>query len=69
MMLIPHPDWSGAQHPGNQAHQTRAYLRARRRGRLTELVHLRKLNIHAPEQAAPYILLDGHKPIRQMNLF
>jgi predicted DNA-binding helix-hairpin-helix protein len=46
-----------------------AILRARRLGRLTELVHLRKLNIRAPEQAAPYILLDGHRPTLQMNLF
>lgn len=46
-----------------------AILRARRLGRLTELVHLRKLNIRAPEQAAPYILLDGHRPALQMNLF
>src|SRR5881296_3468623 len=38
-------------------------LRARLRGRLTDLSHLRQLNIHAPEQAAPYILLDGHKPV------
>lgn len=44
-------------------------LRARRQSRISELAHLRKLNIHAPEQAAPYILLDGHKPIMQMNLF
>jgi predicted DNA-binding helix-hairpin-helix protein len=46
-----------------------AILRARRLGRLTELVHLRKLNIRSPEQAAPYILLDGHRPTLQMNLF
>ncbi|HYX49102.1 MAG TPA: radical SAM protein, partial [Ktedonobacteraceae bacterium] len=38
-----------------------AILQARRLGRLTELAHLRKLNIRAPEQAAPYILLDGHR--------
>ncbi len=25
MMLIPHPDWPGAQHPGNQAHQNREH--------------------------------------------
>lgn len=31
--------------------------------------HLRQLNIRAPEQAAPYILLDGHRPTMQMNLF
>src|SRR6266567_1194487 len=46
-----------------------AIIRARRRGRITELAHLRKLNIHAPEQAAPYILLDGHRTATQMDLF
>jgi predicted DNA-binding helix-hairpin-helix protein len=46
-----------------------AILRARRLGRLTELSHLRRLNIRAPEQAAPYILLDGHRPVVQMSLF
>jgi predicted DNA-binding helix-hairpin-helix protein len=46
-----------------------AILRARRLGRLTELSHLRQLNIRAPEQAAPYILLDGYRPATQMNLF
>ena len=46
-----------------------AILRARRLGRLTELAHLRQLNIRAPEQAAPYILLDGHRPAIQINLF
>jgi predicted DNA-binding helix-hairpin-helix protein len=46
-----------------------AILRARRKGRLTELSHLRQLNIRTPEQAAPYILLDGHRPAMQMNLF
>jgi len=45
-----------------------AILRARRL-RLTALSHLRQLNIRAPEQAAPYILLDGHRPAIQMNLF
>jgi len=46
-----------------------AILRARRLGVLTELAHLRKLNIHAPEQAAPYILMDGHRPATQLRLF
>ena len=46
-----------------------AILRARRLGGLTELAHLRKLNIHAPEQAAPYIVLNGRRPITQMSLF
>ncbi len=46
-----------------------AIIRARRQGRITELAHLRKLNIHAPEQAAPYILLNGYRPATQLNLF
>lgn len=46
-----------------------AIMRARRLGRLSELEHLRRLNIHAPEQAAPYILLNGHRPATQMSLF
>src|SRR5258706_1168407 len=45
-----------------------AIIKARRQGRLTDLAHLRKLNIKAPEQAAPYILLDGRKPLEQMRL-
>ena len=46
-----------------------AILRARRLGHLTDLSHLRQLNIRNPEQAAPYILLDGHRPLSQMSLF
>src|SRR5438105_1816239 len=46
-----------------------AILKARCQGHLTDLSHLRQLNIRAPEQAAPYILLDGHRPAMQMNLF
>jgi predicted DNA-binding helix-hairpin-helix protein len=46
-----------------------AILRARRLGRLTELSHLRQLNIRAPERAAPYILFDGRKAAIQMHLF
>jgi hypothetical protein len=36
---------------------------------LTDLAHLGKLNIRAPEQAAPYILLDGRRPTTQLRLF
>jgi predicted DNA-binding helix-hairpin-helix protein len=46
-----------------------AIIKARRQERLTDLAHLRKLNIKAPEQAAPYILLDGRRPFAQMRLF
>jgi predicted DNA-binding helix-hairpin-helix protein len=44
-------------------------LKARRSGRITDLSHLRQLNIRAPEQAAPYILLDGRTVVEQMTLF
>ena len=46
-----------------------AIMRARRLGRLTDLSHLRQLHISAPEQAAPYILLAGARPITQLRLF
>jgi predicted DNA-binding helix-hairpin-helix protein len=44
-------------------------ISARRQGRIIDLSDLRKLQIRAPEQAAPYILLDGHRPSVQMRLF
>jgi predicted DNA-binding helix-hairpin-helix protein len=44
-------------------------LKARRSGHLTDLSHLRALGIRAPEQAAPFILLDGHQPAVQLSLF
>ncbi len=46
-----------------------AILMARRTGKITELAHLRRIGIRAPEQAAPYILLDGHRPPHQLSLF
>ncbi|QBD76290.1 radical SAM protein [Ktedonosporobacter rubrisoli] len=55
--------------PGIGPKGAEAILQARRRGRLTELAHLQKLGIHAPEQAAPYILLAGRRPIMQSSLF
>jgi predicted DNA-binding helix-hairpin-helix protein len=55
--------------PGIGPKGAEAIMRARRGGRLTEMEHLRKLNIRAPEQAAPYILLDGRRPAIQVNLF
>ncbi len=45
-----------------------AILRARRQGRLRDLAHLRAIGIRAPEQAAPYILLDGRRPPQQLAL-
>jgi predicted DNA-binding helix-hairpin-helix protein len=55
--------------PGIGPKGAAAIMQARRQGRLTELVHLRQLNIRAPEQAAPYILLDGRRPAMQMQMF
>ncbi len=46
-----------------------AILKARRQGRLRDLAHLRAIGIRAPEQTAPYILLDGQRPPRQLALF
>jgi predicted DNA-binding helix-hairpin-helix protein len=55
--------------PGIGPRGAEAIMRARLRGRLGEIEHLRRLGIRAPEQAAPYILLDGRRPIQQMSLF
>jgi predicted DNA-binding helix-hairpin-helix protein len=55
--------------PGIGTSAADAILQARRRGKITELSHLRRLNIRTPEKAAPYILLDGHRPLRQHSLF
>jgi predicted DNA-binding helix-hairpin-helix protein len=46
-----------------------AILRARRQGRLESLTDLQKLGIRAPEQASPYILLNGRRPLAQLSLF
>src|SRR2546421_8306285 len=46
-----------------------AIVKARRLGKLTTLTDLQKLGIRAPGQISPYILLDGHRPAMQMNLF
>jgi predicted DNA-binding helix-hairpin-helix protein len=46
-----------------------AILRARRATRLTDLGQLRRLGIRAPEQVAPYILLNGRRPPEQLSLF
>ncbi len=46
-----------------------AILKARRLGKLTMLTDLRKLGIRTPEQASPYILFNGKRPVAQLNLF
>src|SRR5947209_7036634 len=46
-----------------------AILKARCQGKLTSLSDLGKLGIRAPEQASPYILLSGQRPLAQLSLF
>ena len=46
-----------------------AILKARRQGKLTSLTDLEKLGIRATEQASPYILLSGRRPLVQLSLF
>lgn len=41
---------------------------SRKQGKLTDLQQLASLGI-APKRAAPFILLDGHKPVYQMDLW
>jgi predicted DNA-binding helix-hairpin-helix protein len=55
--------------PGIGPQGAGAILRARKEGRITDLSQLRQLRIRAPEQAAPYILLSGVRPLYQLSLF
>ena len=54
--------------PGIGPKGTERLLRERRRGRLRELSDLRKLGVVA-KRAAPFILLDGHRPVYQLSLW
>ncbi|MCA9910472.1 MAG: radical SAM protein, partial [Anaerolineae bacterium] len=54
--------------PGVGPKTADAILRIRRQTHLTDISQLRKL-MRAPEQAAPYILLDGRRPAQQLRLF
>ncbi|MDE2857015.1 MAG: radical SAM protein [Chloroflexota bacterium] len=44
-------------------------IRSRRRGSLSELIHLKRIGIRAPDKLAKYVLLDGKQPIQQLKLF
>ncbi len=46
-----------------------AIIRSRRRGALTELLHLRRIGIRTPHKLAKYVLLNGKQPVRQLKLF
>lgn len=55
--------------PGIGPKTADSILRVRRQTRLHDISQLRKIGLRAPEQAAPYILLDGHRPPQQLRLF
>jgi predicted DNA-binding helix-hairpin-helix protein len=44
-------------------------LAARRRGVITDLSQLAQLGVPSPVKAAPYVLLDGQRPVHQMGLW
>ena len=46
-----------------------AIIRSRRRGALSELIHLRQIGIRTPQKLAKYILLNGRQPVHQQKLF
>lgn len=46
-----------------------AIIRSRRRGTLSELLHLKQIGIRTPQKLAKYILLNGRQPASQLNLF
>ena len=54
--------------PGIGPRGVRAILAARRRGVLHDLEDLKKIGVNA-QRAAPFILLDGRKPVQQLRLW
>ena len=46
-----------------------AIISARRRGALSELLHLKQIGIRSPQKIAKYVLLNGRQPARQLRLF
>jgi predicted DNA-binding helix-hairpin-helix protein len=53
--------------PGIGPKHSHTILNARRKGRLSDLNHLRQLGI-ATKRLAPYVLLDGKRPSFQLPL-
>lgn len=46
-----------------------AIVKARRQQHIRELGQLGKLGVRTPQQLAPYVLLNGKRPLRQLSLF
>lgn len=55
--------------PGIGPTGANAILKARSRGKLTDLSHLRAIGIRTADHAAPYILLSGHRPPQQLPMW
>ncbi len=55
--------------PGVGPIGAKAIISARRRGTLSELLHLKQIGIRTPHKVAKYILLNGRQPARQLRLF
>ena len=54
--------------PGIGLKSAEIILTARRRGKLTDLSHLRQLGVKT-KNVAPFVLLDGKRPAHQLSLF
>lgn len=55
--------------PGIGPRSADQILKARVQGRLRTLADLRHIGIRAVQRVAPYVLLDGHRPVEQPRLF
>jgi len=55
--------------PGIGPKSADSLLSARRQRNIRDFGQLRKLGIRQPETLAPFILLDGHRPLQQKRLF
>lgn len=55
--------------PGIGPRGAEKIIHARAKGRIRDLRHLSQLGIRGVNAAAPYILLDGQRPIQQLRLF
>ncbi len=55
--------------PGIGPLSAEAIIKARTRGKLTQLAHLRAAGVRDANRSAPYILLNGYRPAQQLPLF
>lgn len=55
--------------PGIGPKSAQAIIRARQHGILHEITDLKKIGVSGADRAAPYVLLDGKRPSRQLSMF